>query len=270
MKRVGILYHPKLEKARDLVNELEELLSAHGVSSWQCSAWEESQASPQVSDSDLLLCIGGDGTVLRAVRISIPSMIPVLGINLGILGFTTELNADEAPSILANILEGSGWIDERTMLEVQLEQGSFHALNDVVMRSTTARLIHIQVEIDNDVLPACRADGIIVATATGSTAYSLAAGGPILHPQSKEMILQPISCHLGPNQALVLSPQSIIGLKVINNNSTEAILSLDGQVDLPLSNNQSITVKLSPYVARFLRIYKPTYSSLWEKLRGRK
>lgn len=155
------------------------------------------------------------------------------------------------------------------MLEAQIENKSLHALNDVVVRSTAVRLVNIKAEIDGKMLATYRADGIIIATATGSTGYSLAAGGPILQPQSKEIILKPISCHLGLSHALVLPPQSIVDLEIASGD--KAMLSLDGQVELPLPSEQNVTVKLSPYVTRFLRIHQPTYfySSLWQKLRGR-
>ncbi len=269
MKQVGILYHPRLEKAREVANKLEKLLADQGVSSWQCSAWEEDEAKHQVAGSDLVLSIGGDGTILHAARISAPANVPILGINLGRLGFITELTSDEASSDLPHLLEGAGWIEERAMLEARLEDKSFHALNDAVVRSTAVRLIDIKVEIDGEMLATYRADGVIIATATGSTGYSLAAGGPILHPQSKEIILQPISCHLGLSYTLVLPPQSIVDLKL--DSRDKAILSLDGQIDIPLSSQQNAKLKLSPYVARFLKIHQPKYfySSLWQKLRGR-
>ena len=268
MKRIGILYHPRLEKAQSLANRLESLLAAQGVSLWQCSAWDEDEARPLVAGSDLILSIGGDGTILHAARIIAPLAVPILGINLGKLGFITELNADEALSNLSSLLEGKGWIEERAMLEAQIENKGFLALNDVVVRSTAVRLINIEVKIDDEMVTTYRADGILVATATGSTGYSLAAGGPILYPQSKEIVLQPISCHLGLNHALVLPPQTTVDLKL--DSRDRAILSLDGQVDTPLSNEQDVTVKLSPYVARFLRIHQRTYfySSLWQKLGG--
>jgi len=269
VKQVGILYHPGLEKARDVANKLQELLAARGVSSWQCSAWEEDEAKHQVAGSDLVLSIGGDGTILHAARISAPVNVPILGINLGRLGFITELSFDEASSNLPHLLEGAGWIEERAMLEARLGDKSFHALNEAVVRSTAVRLINIKAEIDGEMLATYRADGVIIATATGSTGYSLAAGGPILHPQSREIILQPISCHLGLSHALVLPPQSIVDLKVASGD--KAILSLDGQVDMPLSSEQNIRLKLSPYVARFLKIRQPKYfySSLRQKLKGR-
>ena len=268
MKRIGILYHPLLDKARDLAEKLEEFLSSQGVSSWRCSTRDEDQAKRQVAGTELVLSVGGDGTILRVARIVTPLAVPILGINLGRLGFITEINGNEVLSDLPDLLKGGGWIEERAMLEAQVEGKSFHALNDVVLRSVAVRLVNIEAEIDGTAITTYRADGVIVATATGSTSYSLASGGPILHPQSKEIVLQPISCHLGLSHALVLPPQSIVNLKVALRE--KVILSIDGQVELPLSDGQNVRVKLSPHTARFLRIHQPTYfySALWQKLGG--
>ena len=270
MKRIGILYHPLREKARDLSEKLEDFLSSRGVSSWRCSAWDEDKAKPQVTGTELILSIGGDGTIIRSARIAIPLGVPILGINLGRLGFITEIDGDEALSNLPGLLKGKGWIEERAMLEARLENKTFHALNDVVLRGVTVRLVNIGAEIDGTVLTTYRADGVIVATATGSTSYSLASGGPILHPQSREIVLQPISCHLGLSHALVLSPQSIVDLKVAPRE--KVVLCIDGQIELPLSDRQNVRVKLSPHIARLLRIHEPTYfySALWQKLGGRR
>jgi len=270
VKRIGILYHPRREKARDLAKKLEEFLSSRGISSWRCSAWEEDKAKPQVAGTELILSIGGDGTILHSARIVTPLSVPILGINLGRLGFITEMDSNEVLSNLPDLLKGKGWIEERAMLEAQVEDKEFHALNDVVLRSVAVRLVNIEAEIDGTAITTYRADGVIVATATGSTSYSLASGGPILHPQSKEIVLQPISCHLGLSHALVLPPQSIVGLKV--GPREKVVLSIDGQVELPLSDGQDVRVKLSPYTARFLRVHEPIYfyNSLWQKLRGRR
>jgi NAD+ kinase len=270
VKRIGILYHPLREKARDLAEKLEEFLSSRGVSSWRCSAWDEDKAGPQLVGTELIFSIGGDGTILHSTRIAAPLPIPILGINLGRLGFITEIDGDGALSHLPGLLKGEGWIEERAMLEAQVADKTFRALNDVVLRSVAVRLVNIKAQIDGAVLTTYRADGVIAATATGSTSYALAAGGPILHPQSKEIVLQPVSCHLGLSHALVLPPQSIVDLKVARRE--KVILSIDGQVDLPLSSGQNVRVKLSPHTARFLRIRDPSYfySSLWQKMGGRR
>ncbi len=270
MKRIGILYHPLREKAGDLCQRLEEFLSSRGVSSWRCSAWDEDKAKPQVAGTELVLSIGGDGTILHSARIVASSSVPILGINLGRLGFITEIDGNEVLSHLPGLLKGKGWIEERAMLEAQVADRSFHALNDVVIHSVAVRLVNIEARIDGAALTTYRADGVIVATATGSTSYSLASGGPILHPRSKEIVLQPVSCHLGLSHALVLPAQSTVDLMVAHRE--KVVLSIDGQVELPLSDGQTVRVKISPHIAHFLRIHEPTYfyGSLWEKLGGRR
>jgi NAD+ kinase len=270
MKRIGILYHPLREKARDLSQRLEEFLSSKGVCSWRCSAWDEDKAKPQVAGTELILSIGGDGTILHSARIVASLSVPILGINLGRLGFITEINSDELFPHLPALLKGKGWIEERAMLEAQVAGKSLQALNDVVLHSVAVRLVNIEAKIDGRLLTTYRADGVIVATATGSTSYSLASGGPILHPQSREIVLQPVSCHLGLSHALVLPPQSTVDLKLARRE--KVILSVDGQVELPLSDGQTVRVNLSPHMARFLRIHESTYfyGSLWQKLGGRR
>ncbi len=270
VERVGILYHPFLEEAQELTGKLEGSLAMEGISVWQCSAWDEDKAAPNIAGSDLIFSIGGDGTIIHAAHVSAPFEVPILGVNLGRVGFITEMDADELLLGLSKLVREGGWIEERAMLEAKTNGNDFHALNDVVLRTTSGRLINIEVEIDGGTLAPYRADGIIVATATGSTAYSLASGGPILNPQSREIVLQPVACHLGLNHALVLLPQSSITLKVANGD--KAMLSIDGQFNLPLANGQVVIVKRSHFSTRFLRIGKQAYfyNSLWQKLQNKK
>jgi NAD+ kinase len=272
VKKIGILYHPKIEKAKAFSGELEKFLGKQGLSFWTCSAWEEDKAKPQIAGSELILSVGGDGTILRAVRAVIPQAVPIVGINLGNLGFMTELKADEAFDKLPQLLDGDGWIEERAMLEAELlSQGkAFHAANDVfVGRRGSARLVQIETKVDGEVMANHRADGVIVATASGSTGYSLAAGGPILYPQAKEIIFKPVCPHLAPDRAVVLPAEAEIQLKVTTIH--EAMLSIDGQVEMPLNSGDAVKVKRSPYVGRFLRIRPRAYfySYLESRLKGK-
>ena len=272
MKKVGIVYHPMKEAANPLAREVARFLDNLGVSAWLCSAWEEDAIKAQVNDTDLIVSIGGDGTILRAAQAVAPGMIPITGINLGKLGFMTELSTDEAIEKLPDLLSGKGWIDERAMLEAQLDGTgrTFYALNDVVVgRGATARTVNIEASIDGEELIAYRADGVIVATATGSTGYALAAGGPILHPQAKEFILLPIMPHLSSSYSLVLPSTSVVKLRITT--AHEATLSIDGHINLPLSSGACITVRLSADKARFLRIHPETfYGSLEQRLKGKR
>jgi len=279
VKRVGILYHPLIEDAYTLAKELKDFLGTRGVSAWLCSAWEGEKAKAQVNDTDLILSIGGDGTILRAAQAVVPAPIPITGINLGKLGFMTELSVDEARDKLSDLLAGKGWIDERAILEAELsptdqEQEApriFYALNDVVVaRGAIARIIYVEASIDGEPLTTYKADGVIVATATGSTGYALATGGPILHRQAKEFLLLPILPHLSPAYTLVLPATAVVKLGV--NTTHQATLSIDGHTNLPLSSGASITVKHSSNTARFLRIHPEAafYSSLEQRLKGKR
>ena len=277
MKNIGILYHPLNESAYALAKKLEDFLNAKGLSVWLCSAWEGEKARTQVDGTDLILSIGGDGTILRTAQVAVPDLIPIVGVNLGRLGFMTELSVDEAVEKLPALLAGKGWVDERAMLEAGLlaagqdePAGTFCALNDVVVaRGAVARMIYIEASIDDQPLTTYKADGMIVATATGSTGYSLAAGGPILHPQSQDFILLPILPHLSSAYPMVLPQAAMVKLRITT--AHQALLSIDGHIHLPLNSGAVITVKCSANTTRFLRIRSQTsfYSSLEQRLKGK-
>jgi len=278
MKRVGIIYHPMKEAACALAKKLEEFLVSSGFPVWLCSAWEAETAKAQVKGTDLILSIGGDGTILRAAQAVVPGLTPITGINLGKLGFMTELSVDEVMGKLPALLVGEGWIDERSLLEAELSPpdeehkppSMFYALNDVVVaRGVVARVVYVEASIDGEPLTTYKADGVIVATATGSTAYSLGAGGPILHPQAKESLLLPISPHLNSAYTVVLLSTATVKLRL--STTQPATLSIDGHINLPLSSGATITVKHSSNTVRFLRIHPEAsfYSSLEQKLKGK-
>ena len=277
MNRIGILYHPMIEAAYSLAEKLDEFLTSEGVSVWLCSAWEGEKSRAQVNGTDLILSIGGDGTILRAAQAVVPYPIPITGINLGKLGFMTELGADEAVAKLPALLAGEGWIDERATLEAELlpteepvSPRIFYALNDVVVsRGAVARVVYIDASINGEPLTTYKADGVIVATATGSTGYSLAARGPILHPQAEEFLLLPIVPHLSSAYTLVLPSTAVVKLRI--SSAHEATLSVDGHINLPLSSGTVVTVKLGSNRARFLRIRPQDsfYRSLEQKLKGK-
>ena len=276
MKKVGILYHPMIKAAHTLAEELQDFLTARGVSVWLCSAWEGEQARALVKGTELILTTGGDGTILRAAQVAFPGQTPITGINLGKLGFMTELSAEEAKDKLPALLKGEGWLDERAMLEAELlatesePPRTFYALNDVVVaRGAAARVVYVEASIDGEPLTTYKGDGVIVATATGSTGYSLAAGGPILHPRAKEFLLLPIMPHLSPAYTLVLTAKAVVRLWLTTTH--QATLSIDGHINLPLSSGAVITVRHSSNIGRFLRIHPQSsfYGSLEQKLKGK-
>jgi len=276
VKNIGIFYHPLVAATKSKAKQLQDFLASRGITAWLCSAWESEAARSQLDDTDLVLSVGGDGTILRSAQAVVPRMIPIIGINLGKLGFMTELSVDEASDKLPALLSGEGWIDERAMLLAELSAGgqktsTYHALNDVVVaRGAIARLVRVAASLNGKHITDYKADGVIVATATGSTGYSLAAGGPILYPHSKDFLLVPIMPHLSSDYALVLPAETSVQLGVTA--TQPATLSIDGYINMPLPDEAVITVKQSPHRTRFLRVHPEDtfYRSLEQKLKGKR
>ena len=270
IKKVGVLYHPLNEAAGALAGKLQDFLRDHSVDAWACSAWEGEKIRAGMDGTDLLLTIGGDGTILRAAQSAVAGGSVIVGINMGKLGFMTELAADNVEAELARLLAGEGWLDERATLEAQYGDGTFCALNDVVVaRGAAARTISVEVTVNDERLAGYRADGVVVATATGSTGYALAANGPILNPQSQELLLVPVTPHLSSEYTLVLPATAVISLHL--NTTHSATLSVDGHINSNLSGGATITVKHSSHTVRFLRIHPETsfYGSLEQRLKGK-
>lgn len=264
------------ESAGELAKTLQKSLIKRGLSVWICSAWDIESARCKTNGTELILTIGGDGTILRAAQVVIPGKTPIAGINLGNLGFMTELNIEETTAKLGRILAGEGWIDERSLLEAKVllpdsrRTQTFYALNDVVVaRGEVVRVIHVTASIDGSELTTYKADGVLVATATGSTGYAMAAGGPILNPRSKDMVLLPIMPHLSANYCLVLPPDVTIRLGV--QSVYPSTISIDGHINLIAKSDTVITIKRSKKTIRFLRIHPETtfYSSLEKRLKGK-
>lgn len=273
MKKIGIFVHSRSEAASRLAEEVTSFLLRHVDNVWVTSSWDDSATTGQVADTDLLICLGGDGTVLHAARTVIPHSVPILGVNMGRLGFLAEVRPQQLMDRLPEVLDGACRIEERAMLQAQVPAWGVtaHALNDIVVgRATIGRPMYMDVSVDHCRLAIFRCDGVIVASATGSTAYSLSAGGPILHPESKDLILTPVAPHLAAVRPLVLPPDSVIDLTV--SSDKEAIVSVDGQVDRPLESGGKVIVGRSPHIARFIRFSKPEqyYEMLAERLDWRR
>lgn len=268
MKKIGIFLHPRWEAAQELGHDLQRRLQDRVEEVWCISAWDDEAAQGKIAGTELLICAGGDGTMLWAARAIIPYPVPILGINMGRLGFLAELGPQEAMAKLSQILEGAGRIEERTMLQAQTSGGQeYHGLNDVVVaRSSAGRPVYIDVAVDGHHLGLYRADAVIVATATGSTAYSLSAGGPILCPEAGELVITAVAAHLTGMRSVVVPPSATIALKVSTDH--KAVLSIDGQVDQPLESGALVSVRRSPHVTRLLRFSEPAhyFAMLGERL----
>ena len=258
-RKVGVYYHARPAPA-EFAAALTEQLAGAVEHVWSCAAHDESEAE-QLPGTDLIICVGGDGTVLRAARLAAPHGVPLLGVNMGRLGFLTELVPAEVSDRLVEILSDGGRIEERSMLVARVQgtayDGEYHALNDVVIgRRSIGRAVYVEVDVDGERFTAYSADAVVVASATGSTGYNLSAGGPILHPESREIVLTPVAPHLSMSRSVVLPADAEIALVSRTN---QASLSIDGQEDIDLVEGARIAVRRGPHVARFLRLSPPQH-----------
>ena len=236
----------------------------------KCKRFEE------LKNFDLIIILGGDGTTLRAVRDLKDFSTPLLTVNRGTVGFLAEVDTNEIETLMPELLKGNGTIEERQMLTCHvLRDGNDiiqgHVLNEVVIsQGAIARLIELKTSIGGQPLAIFRADGLIIATPTGSTAYSLAAGGPIVHPRSHETILTPINAHAFNQKPLVIPSDEEIDVEILPRESKfehiEVSLTLDGQTHHPLKRGDHVIVTEHPERIRFLKRKRDTF---YETLRGK-
>ena len=274
MKSVGIIYKYKHETAKKTAYKIKEWLESRGIQVFlkempqNDSVGEESPLLP--TDIERLIVLGGDGTLLGAARKMGIYGIPILGVNLGGLGFLTETSHSELPEMLRLMIENKLDIQERTMLKTTVKREereifSFSVLNDAVInKRTLARIIDLEVYINKEFLTIFRADGLIISTPTGSTAYNLSAGGPIVHPTVGAFIITPICPFTLSNRPIIVPDSSVIEVKIREKNDSSVVLTLDGQVGFDLKYNDKIMLSKSPYVIRLL---KPSNRSYFHILR---
>lgn len=268
-KRIGITAKPSLTEIDVTVQAVLDVVRKTGAEVFVDPALDEvhcTHVHPKLTDLsevDLMLVIGGDGTILRTIRQLSDRNVPVLGVNRGVLGFLAEVGVDEVKSDIPFLLEGNGVIDERHMLTVSVQRSgksvfSGTALNEaVIAQGTIARLIDLRTEVSGESLATFHADGLIIATPTGSTAYALAAGGPVVHPALSALILAPINPHSLTQKPVVIPGSSTVKVDVIQSgpsfNDTHVGLTLDGQVYFELAKGDRISVEMDNEPARFLR-----------------
>jgi NAD+ kinase len=264
MKNIGIIYNARVPEALDLSTAILHDLNL-SEESWLAPAENLESLESRAENTDLVITVGGDGTILRATTFTGPAAIPMVGINMGRLGFMTELQVDEAIGKLPFYFDGGPRLDERNMLQATVfkangggTDGPFHALNDMVLtRGAVSRVVTVSGTIDGASVTTFRADGVILSTATGSTGYNLAVGGPILDPESDAIVLKTVAAHMGLSAAMVLKASTEVGLTL--EGYQEAILSIDGIIDHPIDLGDRVELKQSPHKARFLRAHAPSY-----------
>ncbi len=281
MKRVGLVAKPDAAEAQRVVRQLVEWLGARGLTvvlEKETAALAPSASVTSAGKSDLpgqvdaLIVLGGDGTLLSMARAVGDLGVPILGVNLGGLGFLTATTLDEMLPALEALLAGGMAVEERMMLAARVVRGGqptgdYIALNDVVItKSAMSRIIDLAVSVDGRHATAYRADGLIISTPTGSTAYNLSAGGPILFPTMDAVVLTPIASHTLSNRPIVLPGAQRIDVTL--RADQEVMLTMDGQVGVPLRERDTVEVQKAAARIRLLRFdQKDFFSVLRTKLK---
>jgi NAD+ kinase len=276
VRKIGLLFKKHDPRTQGILAEIVPWLQAQGTEVLldeelarqyrvTCSACRSEELPAR---ADAVAVFGGDGTLLAAARLTAERGTPILGINFGSLGFLTEVKLEEAQPALEALLSGNYQLEERMLLEVDVARGGqsvnrFRALNDVVInKGALARIIEMEVMVDEQLVTVFRADGLILSTPTGSTAYSLSAGGPILHPTLDAVIITPICPHTLTNRPVVVAERSKLSVTLLH--GSDVMLTVDGQVGIPLEALDRLTVERSRAT---IRLVQPAGSKFFKTLR---
>jgi NAD+ kinase len=280
IKTVGIISRPRREEIAVVVPPLVEWLQAHGAEvscdseTGGClgaAAVQTRKREDLPGCNDLLVVLGGDGTLLSAARLAADRKVPILAVNLGSMGFLTTVSQDELYSILEDIFAGRHRISERVMLEAEIVRGGAVvrrqiALNDAVLnKAALARIMDLELRVDGEYVTTYKADGLILSTPTGSTAYSLAAGGPIVYPSVEAFAIIPICPHTLTNRPLVIPDSATIEVD-FQAGDDAVFLTLDGQIGIELSRGDRTRVRKA---AEKLLLVRPAKKTYYEVLRNK-
>lgn len=271
MKKVIMTPNPYRDKNFRYANQAARILKEAGIESRTCLAFDVDRnfdlpqdielhdLQKELRDGELLICFGGDGTILHASKAATRAGVPVLGVNIGTMGFMAELESSEL-SELARLAKDEYTLDERMMLHVKaVHEGQViledDALNDaVITKGAVARTIQLGVKCDNIEMMSFGGDGVVISTPTGSTAYSMSAGGPIVEPSAQNFIITPICAHDMMTKAMVTSAQRRITVDIGRIGRKNAFLSVDGGRAVRLNSGDTITITRSRYVTKLVRL----------------
>ncbi len=268
--RLGFAYNPTNPAALTLAERGASWCDRRGLAYWSAPPGEYETVLRELPTTDLLVVLGGDGTFLRAARAVAEVDVPHLGVNLGKIGFHSKVEATNLYDILDELLAGDYRIDERMVLEGTILRGGAGpaerhvALNDVVVaRGSLARVVRLDVNIDDTHLATYIADGLVVASPTGSTGYSFSSGGPIVDPKSRNLVVTPIAAYLSAIRSIVVGPDQVVRVRVVD--AHEALVSIDGREDVRLDVGDVVEVRA---IDRPIRLIEPKSSlPFWDLLR---
>ena len=276
---IGVLAHPSRPDTHPVARKIAKTLCDRGIDHWVHTVWEEASVTSDVAAADVVMAIGGDGAMLRAGRVCAEQGVPVLGVNMGWLGFLTEIQEpDDCEAGLDALLQGAYWIEQRMLLQATLMEercnvvGSYHALNDVVISgSVFGRMVQIATYIDKHWATTYNADALIISTPTGSTAYALATGGPILPPELRNILMVPMAPHLSMDRPIVLARGAVVDIEPTPENRHPVVLNVDGKLEAKLKPNQHVCITSAEPVSQFVRLRERNYfyRSLLDRLEPR-
>jgi len=277
VRRIGFAYNPTIEAAGELSARAVGWCRMRDIDEWELASGDTEALVRELPTTDVLVVLGGDGTFLRAAMAVAEVDVPLIGINLGKVGFLSKAEAGDMEAVLASIAAGDYLIEERMALEGAVLRGGgasstrpdapaerLVALNDIVVaRGSLARVCRLDVAIDDTHLATFVADGLVMSSPTGSTGYSFSAGGPILDPSSRNLVVTPIAAYLSAIRSVVVGPEKVVRCTVVD--AYEALVSIDGREDLPLAAGDVVEVRA---MARPIRLINPKGARpFWDLLR---
>ena len=273
--RLGVVARLDVEEAVELAGKIVEFLLEKNVETLldselasKLNKFQNIASDLKDMDVDMVIAVGGDGTVLRTQGFINKKKIPLFGINMGAVGFLTEIDPDETLTALEQVLDGNYFVEKRTQLQVWHNKELHSALNEVVlMTQKPAKMLHIEISVDDEVVEELRADGIIIATPSGSTAYSMSAGGPIVDPRVGAFIIVPICPFKLGARPTVVPDDSVIKVKFLREGK-KAVAVIDGQLEEEINYMDEMIFKKSDDSAYFVRLTKNFYRRVREKLQG--
>jgi NAD+ kinase len=282
VERIGFAYNPTIEAAVELSARAAGWCQVRGIAEWQVASGDTEALVRELATTDALVVLGGDGTFLRAARAVADVDVPLLGVNLGKVGFLSKAEAGELDAVLALIAAGDYRLEERMAIEARILRGGASlpsgadasptpgpgtrlvALNDIVVaRGALARVCRLDVAIDGTHLATFIADGLVIASPTGSTGYSFSAGGPILDPSARNLIVTPIAAYLSAIRSVVVGPEQVVRCTVVD--AVEALVSIDGRDDIPLEVGDVVEVRAMTRPIRFIEPHGA--QPFWDLLR---
>lgn len=264
LKHIAVAAHPELPEAVEEAKQIAAFLEERGIDAHRGLLSDEKLVQQvKARKFDLFIALGGDGTLLRAGHMCGPADVPIMGINLGHFGFLMEIRRDQWQDALQRFLNGDYWLEKRMMLCAERiiagkSMGNWDVLNEAVVgRGQTVRPVHLETSVDGRFLTTYVADALIASTPTGSTAYALAAGGPILPPELRNILLVPVAPHLSIDRAIVLAEGSSVTITVYTNH--QATFCVDGQAPISLKDGDRVHIKASDHSIKFVRFQDPGY-----------